>query len=744
LRERIEDAVKCAKTPLCCQFAITGRINSTFLDRILQGDSALPGTTLYVTNSTAPSLRENVKLEYVIGDDNNLAVCLADEIRLRQVSLNIALIAEWDTDYGREMFKVFQAVCESPNRSNVHYYSYLRGLDGKLPGMASQTSDGGKPAGGGDGGAPNRLATSKEAEGDPQIDYLRRLVDRMKADSQEFRAVGVLGSDVYDKLLLLKALRPHFPHAVFFTTDLDVRLLQPGDYDDVRNLLIASHFGLCLKNEFQGKIAPFRSSYDTASYLGVLRAVNYPNLSHATWSLNTADLPVHLYEVGRSGAYELALPKAGYDPIGATHLRLDTWRMTTFLALVALLLVALLLYPVSRPWRELLWADLTNLNRFQTVTLIAVALGFVLAALMIVSHLTPGNEPVEVFEGLSVWPTVVLRFLAAVFALYAIMKALTDLANRNKMIRSKFFLAGREKPTAPTAWYQGWWDSLRDSWQVLYWDPKEPVTKDTLWKEFEEHEHGGRRFWRCVQLSSLYLLLLFLLWQLFDHVILQARGPIAWYTNFIVLILTGAALVGLLMFVVDCTLVSYRLVILLSRFAGTWPEELLAQQSQRKGLRLVGAHGNDARDSLGQWLHLRLIDEATIVVAHLIYSPFVVLLMLIVAQNRLFDDWHWNIPLILVALLSAGTALVCALLLQRAAKRTKEQALEKLGVIVRRWVGCDESGFREKVERLRKDVEEIHTGAFAGFLYNPVMRALLLPVAGGGGLASLEALLRYF
>ena len=40
-------------------------------------------------------------------------------------------------------------------------------------------------------------------------------------------AVGIFGTDVFDKLLVMEALRPSFPGAVFFTTDLDSRLLMP-------------------------------------------------------------------------------------------------------------------------------------------------------------------------------------------------------------------------------------------------------------------------------------------------------------------------------------------------------------------------------------------------------------------------------------------------------------------------------------------------------------------------------------
>jgi hypothetical protein len=80
---------------------------------------------------------------------------------------------------------------------------------------------------------------TEAAEGHKQLDYLRRLADRIRRDDRRLRAegrgeiaaIGVLGSDVYDKISVLRALRGEFPRAVFFTTDLDARLSSPRQYD---------------------------------------------------------------------------------------------------------------------------------------------------------------------------------------------------------------------------------------------------------------------------------------------------------------------------------------------------------------------------------------------------------------------------------------------------------------------------------------------------------------------------------
>ena len=112
-------------------------------------------------------------------------------------------------------------------------------------------------------------------------------------------AIGVLGSDVYDKLLVLRALRDEFPTAWFFTTDLDARLLHAGEIEWTRNLIVAAHFGLALRNEMQGEIAPFRDSYQTAIFLSTQVAVR----AQGVYGL---PLQPRMFEIGRTGPFDLS------------------------------------------------------------------------------------------------------------------------------------------------------------------------------------------------------------------------------------------------------------------------------------------------------------------------------------------------------------------------------------------------------------------------------------------------------
>ena len=163
----------------------------------------------------------------------------------------------------------------------VHRISYLRGIDGSLPGEKEDKKDEKAEA------KSDPLKNIKNLEqpiGKSQYDYLRRLAEEtyhfdqdLKANRKgEIKAIGVVGTDFYDKYLVLQALRQRFPDVIFFTTDLDARFLHPDNIKWTRNLVVASNFGLSLRKDpdvdIQGEVPPFRDNYQTSVFFTVLQA----------------------------------------------------------------------------------------------------------------------------------------------------------------------------------------------------------------------------------------------------------------------------------------------------------------------------------------------------------------------------------------------------------------------------------------------------------------------------------------
>ena len=127
---------------------------------------------------------------------------LADELRRRRVlpttgKGSIALVAEWDTDYGRAWAETFRSVLGP--YANLETYSYMRGMDGRLPNESQQSRSSGSSSANGTTPAPN------QPQGRARFDYTRRLARKLKEKEGRLLAIGVLGSDFYDKLLLLRA-----------------------------------------------------------------------------------------------------------------------------------------------------------------------------------------------------------------------------------------------------------------------------------------------------------------------------------------------------------------------------------------------------------------------------------------------------------------------------------------------------------------------------------------------------------
>ena len=100
-----------------------------------------------------------------------------------------------------------------------------------------------------------RTRQIESPEGRDQRDYVRRIVKEISDPATahsfetEVKAVGMIGRDVHDKLVLAQALRAAFPDRVLFTTDLDARLLHPDVTGYTRNIIVASSLPLSLRKD---------------------------------------------------------------------------------------------------------------------------------------------------------------------------------------------------------------------------------------------------------------------------------------------------------------------------------------------------------------------------------------------------------------------------------------------------------------------------------------------------------------
>lgn len=295
-----------------------------------------------------------------IGQDVNLAKALVWELEQRGVNRKnsfiknecedgLIVISEQDSLYARALTQHFidsvDTYCKKQEheKSPVTKFTYLRGLDGKLPDLDESSK---KSQDTQDKKEQKNLITQlddaspEHAEGRNQFDYLRRLIDKIEEldrgeglGTNRIKAIGIIGNDVYDKLLILQALRDRFKHKIFFTTELDARYLHADQTKWARNLVVASNFDLALRPELQGSTMPFRDSYQTSMYLATLLALNSQMVKVAEpipipipipktkpaidkkqkeqEALNKLLMP-QIFEIGRTQAVHLASPPVEY------------------------------------------------------------------------------------------------------------------------------------------------------------------------------------------------------------------------------------------------------------------------------------------------------------------------------------------------------------------------------------------------------------------------------------------------
>jgi len=764
-------------------------------------------------------LRAGIELRHSVGSDEQLFDTMVQELERRRVKFErdaIILIAEWDSFYGRVMPVEFTAAAchriatrpQEDNRAiepdrqvrirskcgtldeaidlqvndpvgtrglglNIWRYSYLRGLDGEIPGKA----DSGKANGA--ASLKNLLLDNQAREqaiGTSQFDYAQRLAVRIERDMAEEAnlqersgdqeeavigveqekslhrppaAIGILGSDAYDALLILQAMRERFPGVVFFTTDLDGRLVTAEDYHSTRNLVVASHYGLELYKLLQRDVPPFRSSYQTSVYFSTLQAIGHVRplavcpppdgqahvargalVSACGYMANrvpdtvwfNGQEPPRIYEVGRHGAVDLSVGavEEGYtlhasrvdlsndDP--QTDGRRPASRIvygTAGLAYLGLLLIGWTRPSINRWMTDHGWMVLWG------------ALGVVIGAAVVDRWLLPWalhqhdtGEPWYWLEGVSIWPTELGRALAIVLALGFCAKAWRDLQRNLSVMDTRYHVGGQTQTTGG-----------RHYWETARWvlSPRQDSSAEqigSLWQQYREAGSWPHRLPRLLLLVGLYLAAFFLLWKVLGAEDLSGpcRGLFSCRVDLVLSLASTMCLVVLNLFVFDAVLLCRRWIGLLAQTKGGWPDAMAARLPLQSA-----AHATKAQELM----KIELIAQRTDVVNRLVRYPFIVLLLVIAARNNYFDNWHFPVTMLVGWTVNVVLALGAALLLYRAAEEARNAGLSRLHHQLLQ--GLDQGTEGEpnvKVTRqVIDDIEAVGQGAFVPLWQQPVVES---------------------
>jgi hypothetical protein len=669
---------------------------------------------------------------------------------------HIVILSEWDTLYGRSLGTTFAAKASGleandiseyseTRRARIDAYHYLRGIDGRLPGdpgKDNQREQEQKTQLG-----QNTVAI-EATEGLNQSDYLRRLAREMKEDNARWqredglgiRAIGLLGSDIYDKLMILRALRPQFPDAVFFTNNYDAHFERRDDWDATHNLVIASPFGSTVPDIYieQRHIPPFRDNNQTSMYVGTLVATGRMTEQEAEY----LSWQPRIFEIGRRGAYDLGPSWYRWRP-GESKIVFESrygknentkmwfrdwlsapgviWRLI-IIALAVLAMAAWISMSIARRTLSGGGTALERLKRALVSTVFWLVCGgpLIIFLVALVAQYWAPEEPLVFFSGISIWPTEMVRLIAFMLAIFFMFKASFDLRANAKMIEAEFSFA----PLPLTAFR---WRDLGIGFE--HWQMKQPsgtslFSAEEAWHTYLCRNKFWPRFIRIGILFALYSIFAFAILHLFSQPPPPARGDLAFRIDKIVFYLAGAGLLLLSFYVVDAIQLNSNFIRMFGREVTNWGRSVVDRSHRSPPLD---------EEELSAYHEIFFVAQRTQAVAPLIWYPLLILTLLVVARSSFFDNWTWPASLVLICAVTAAWALGSAILLRRAAEQLRETALNDLRRF--RLLGREVAAKRETFDELLAEIRDLKTGAFAPLTDQPFMRAVLFPGAGLGLLA---------
>ncbi|MDH4370722.1 MAG: hypothetical protein OEV99_12880 [Nitrospira sp.] len=733
----------------------------------------------------------HIRLAYDIGSDDRLFESLVEELERRQVRLGwdaVILIGEWDSFYGRALPIEFRAAacrkvatfsegdlnliqvpvaiknwCSTVSHAldlqiqrptdyeslllNVFRYSYVSGLDGEVSG-----EDKGKVV------RSDKFQDDQRdrPEGSSQIDYVRALVNRIHEEGEGARAIGIFGTDPYDSLLIIKALRPAFPHAIFFTVDLDARHLHPSEYKWTRNMVIASPFGLQLESGLQRDVPPFRSSYQTSVYFATLQAVGHvvcqrENRSEAASGPCTDSYHVsltsenrlydagshpRLFEVGRSGAVDLSVvekeavrtvhplrPDLDYTE-GYGQLKQGTGFDNAAVAASGAVVFALV---VIVAWsNKRLWSGIERRPRLLGTTALVLVTSFAVfglaggATALFANH--DEGEPFSWTAGVSIWPSELLRLLVVVLAALLFVKGARDLQKNGDHIGEKFRFkdtSGRHRFSAKT-----FWTNLQRAYNPSL--TKTPPTVDQAWVWYHEASRLSQGMARTTVLFVLYLAAIWAIgyFVLPDEYIHPCRGLLSCRVDWFMTLASVSVVVLLNLAVFDAVMLCRRWIGWVTASTGGWSDQVQDEYLREYGL---GAAQKTEFDKLKYLAVVDLIAQRTEVVNRLIRYPFITLLIMIAARNEYFDIWNYPLLLLLSWSVNVLLALLGAFSLYQSASQAKAAMLAGLNrqIVQTLGIGKDHDVRVKQIQHVIREVEDNEQGAFVPFYQQPVVESSL-------------------
>lgn len=693
-----------------------------------------------------------------IGTDDLLVQELTEELVRRGISDGdtIAIVSEWDTENGRAMKRYFAPYCNDISKHphfDCHYIHYMAGLDGELGGTS------GREPGTENKDSEKTSAMGENAEGIKQFDYLQRAADDLWLDQMysrtPVRAIGVLGNDIYDKLVVLQAFRPLFPDTLFFTTNIDERFRNTENIKFAKRLVIASNYGLRLKKNILGETPPFRDTFQTSLFLSTVTSIHdwkyngkanhvKPKTLKKIHDLTTSARKTPLlHELG--GFHFASLPANNIrwgDPIcnvtwisGCSRQRffsLQFW-MKVFMsslhiAIIVSLLVAFLFF-IDENFVDFLWR-LSSPKRvliFLSGVILTLLILSILWNFFLIDILTDFGQgsSLAYFQGISIWPTISYRTAAMIAAMGLLYKAWHRLERKNIDIINLLNTSDSfSVQTHPTPWINRSYFYLNRIFPKTGEEEtphkKNHFIKDVsnFWLNLKQYYYHDWLVFIMVGLFLTVAIYLFMDGTYFNLFYKPVRGSTARFLYRLTTILS----IFSLQFIVFYTAGSiYFWSFFLGRAKG---KPMNGNNPFVKEKKNIPGLSEESVNALGG---LAFVEKQTAYTFHIIYYPFVVLTFMFLSETP--KSWNDPGPLEIIYTMDMILLTGGAMLLNQRIIKFRDYTLKILQQNLLS-AGEENPDHGKHIENEIECVNNLDAVAFNSLLRQPFIRAILIPVLG--------------
>jgi hypothetical protein len=570
-------------------------------------------------------------------------------------------------------------------------YSYLQALDGRPEAPRAASSVEGSKAPDIATSLLQGKSISETSFGTSQFDYLRRaalgFLGKENRRARTVAAVGVLGSDIYDKMLVLQAVRPSLPSAVFFTTDLDALYLEREMQPFTRNLVVAAADDLNVnesshESDSQWKLPPMRDSYQTV----LVKEVR--NILEGQGSENSKQ--ARIFEIASGKAIELSPSGQPSWPLRL----LAQWSFNIVIFLLALGNGLLILWAITTRQSKPGAPMTPRAHKFVRVEIILACLGllFLLYMLCLSDASSLFGEPLIL--GIGIWPSVMIRLLAFLVAIvllsFASHSFVAEGLPQNKHL--KHALAGQVKFRSRNGLWGLWGKSVSRSFDAFAKWAFDPNLR--------------RR--RIAIVSLVYLLVSFFLFARWPPAV-PARGALPLLIEKIVLSLGVALYIIHLIFCLDLHVSAFSLL-------------------RNIRLRYDLPVEKRRKKPINETEMVTALGTLTAVIGKTLLYPLTVLILIILSRLQIFDNWVMTPSLTITFAIGAVVLVGASLLLWYQGAR-----LEKI------LVGQDTIQPDQK-----EKLAAVDFGVFARWYNQPIFAAILSAVAVFGSVTVVGLLTRLF